>query len=474
MTITIREMTDSAEDCRWLDQFYEQLFIPCFPDPNERESLENMKAYLTAKRSGWYESLGEKNSYHILLGNADERVIAAAVFDYLAGPNVGILEFILVSEECRGQGIGSRMHRQVEEVLRQDALRAGHASLDGIVIEMNDPFQVDLAMDNVDPFERARMWGQWNYEVMEFPYVQPALSEDQGPVTYLLLCVRRTSATWQTSIPGKTVARIVFDYLKWAMRIDEPDHDPEYQKMATALALRPDVTLTSLQTYVGYDDDAPFDILPVTDPQTDEFAAAISVYERSFPDSDTKIDSRVFSETLGLLNQQQNDLRYHFWAVRDPDSQTIAGMASFFTLSQVGFGGYLAFVKPLLGTGRCRLIVPRIEEQMVRDQAGIEGWYIECTPDSKQYTIFERLGFQKVPIHFRQPNLSTIDEFASPSTNDVEMALMYKTLGRRTQWRIGDPAMVHGDLIEIFRKVYRLSFEDAAHRAAEIIDERQP
>lgn len=465
-------MTDSAEDCRRLDQFYEQLFIPCFPDPNERESLENMKAYLTAKRNGWYESLGEMNCYHILLGDMDGRAVAAAVFDYLAGPNVGILEFILVSEEMRGQGIGSRMHRQVEEVLRKDALRAGHASLDGIVIEMNDPFQVELATDNVDPFERARMWGQWDYEVMEFPYVQPALSEDQGPVTYLLLCVRRTSAMWQTSIPGRTVAQIVFGYLKWAMRIDDPDQDPEYQKMAAAIALQTDVTLTPLQTYVGYDPGAPFDILPVTDSQTNEFADAISVYERSFPDSDTKIDSRLFSETLARLNNHQDGLHYHFWAVRDPDSQAIAGMASFFTLSQVGFGGYLAFVEPLLGTGRCRLIVPRIEEQMVRDQAGIEGWYIECEPDSKQYAIFERLGFQKVPIHFHQPCLSTIDKFASPSAKEAEMALMYKTFGRRTHNRIEDPAVVQRDLIDIFRKVYRLSFEDATQRAADIIDER--
>lgn len=469
MILLFVELTTTAADLGKLERFYHDLFVPSFPDPDERESLENMKGYLTAKRDGWYESLGEKNSYHILLGEADGRVVAAAIFDYLACPNVGILEFILVSEELRGRGFGGRVHREVERILGQDAQRAGYVSLDGIVIEMNDPFQVDLAADNVDPFERAKLWGGWDYEVMDFPYVQPALSEEQGPVTYLLLCLRRASPTWNTSIPAPTVAEIVYGYLKWAMRIDEPKRDPVYQTMEKAILYRAEVTLTPLLNYVGTDPAARLEIVPILDTGATEFAEAISVYERTFADGDTKIDNRIFRETIDREARRGNR-PYHFWAIRDTESRVIAGMASFFTLAHAGFGGYIAFAAPLVGKGQARRLIPRIEERMVRDRPGVAGWYVECEPVSRQYAIFERLGFRPVSYPYRQPSLSTIDGRTPPPAGDTEMSLMYKPIGRRVKNRSEEAAALREDLTDIFQTVYRLPAADAAHRAREIVD----
>jgi hypothetical protein len=56
------ELTYQREDRERLQRFYRELYIPEFPDEDERESLENMERYLELKEQGWYG----KNNYHII------------------------------------------------------------------------------------------------------------------------------------------------------------------------------------------------------------------------------------------------------------------------------------------------------------------------------------------------------------------------------------------------------------------------
>ena len=249
MTLDVIDLTAANADLERLQRFYADLYIAGFPDPDERESLENMQRYLELREQGWYG----RNNYHILLGFDDGRGIAAAVMDYLAEPNAGIIEFLLVDPARRRQGIGTAMHQRVEEVLQSDARRAGYEALQSIVIEMNDPFRVDPATDNMDPFIRAALWGRWGYAVLGFPYVQPALSDDQGPVTYLLLCAKPLDPAVRHTFPPKTVRQVVYGYLKWAMRIDDPEADPTFQEMSQALAQMESVPLTPLEAYINRD-----------------------------------------------------------------------------------------------------------------------------------------------------------------------------------------------------------------------------
>lgn len=308
--VTISELSDSEGDPARLTSFYQTLFIDGFPDPDERESLENMQTYLKAKRAGWYRSRGPKNNYHIVLAEREGQAVAAAVCDYLAVPNSGIIEFLLVAESVRGQGWGRRVHDAVEAILHQDAIDAGYERLDGITIEMNDPYRVDIASDNMDPFVRARLWGGWGYSVFEFPYVQPALSDEQEPVTCLLLCFKRTSSRWRDSVPADIVRQIVHGYLQWAMRIEDPEQDPVFQQMSRALAALPDVKLTSLQSYVGEDPVRAFEIVPFADPASEPFREAIDVYRQSFPRGETTISPSAIAGVAGpLADGITNDCR---------------------------------------------------------------------------------------------------------------------------------------------------------------------
>jgi GNAT superfamily N-acetyltransferase len=454
--LDVIDLTAAPADLEQLDRFYSELYIAGFPDPDERESLANMRRYLELREQGWYG----RNNYHILLGFADGRCRAAAVIDYLAEPNAGIIEFLLIDAARRGQGLGFTMHRHVEQVLQADARRAGYSDLQSIVIEMNDPYQVDAAADNMDPFARAELWGRWGYAVLGFPYVQPALSDEQGPVTYLLLCAKPLDPAVQCAFPPTTVRQIVYGYLKWAMRIEDPEADPTFQEMSRALERLPSIPLTSLQTYVGRDPQRPFEIVPVTDPASPEFAELMRVFAASFPGGATAIHVDGFGRTLQRSRSGECTARYHLWGVRDPQSQQIAGLASFFTTTRCGFGGYLALTPPLRGTGRCGLLVARIEEQMIRDQPGVPGWYIECAKGADVVPVFEHLGFRPLAGRYLQPPLTAFDLTVPAGVCGPELQLLYKPLGSRHRAMNRTADEVLDDVREILRSVYNIREPD--------------
>jgi GNAT superfamily N-acetyltransferase len=169
-----------------LPAFFMNSLFPAFPDPDERESLETLQQNLINRSNGFYGA----NNYRIVLGLDGEVPVAACIADYLAESNCGAIEYILVSEDRRGEGLGRRIHDYTVGVLLGDANTAGKSGLDAIMVEINDPYQVSAESDNVDPFDRVMMWHKWGYQRLRFPYEQPALSVEQAAVTCLLLGVK--------------------------------------------------------------------------------------------------------------------------------------------------------------------------------------------------------------------------------------------------------------------------------------------
>ena len=88
----IRDLGTSPADRDLLRAFYTDLFIPAFADADERESLVNIQRYLELKAAGWYGA----NNYHIRVLLDGGRLVGGTIADYLAGPNTGVIEFLVV------------------------------------------------------------------------------------------------------------------------------------------------------------------------------------------------------------------------------------------------------------------------------------------------------------------------------------------------------------------------------------------
>lgn len=430
VSLEFRDLTSDPADLTLLAAFYNDVYIAGFPDPDERESLENMQNYLRLKRDGWYGA----NNYHILIAVEGGRPVACSISDYLSQPNAGVIEFLLVDTRLRSRGLGRQLHDATETLLLADSLRAGQDRLNCIAIEMNDPYRLDPADDNMDPFARARLWGRWGYGALGFPYIQPALSDDQGPVEYLILGAKPLDPQLRLGFPPALVRSIVAGYLRWAMRIDDPEADPTFQDMSADLIRRNSVSWTPFGVYLGDDPARPLHVREVTSIADADFAALMQLYRGSFPPGPAAIDESAFEQALQTRSPANPVDReaglYHLWAVRDFADSPAAGLASFFSFPAGGFVGYVALEPPLRGLWRLPLLIARMEEQMIRDCGPVGGWFFETTRRSPTDAALRRLGFHRLQVDYVSPSHAVL---GGTDPGEQSLSLYFKPLGRPGQ-----------------------------------------
>lgn len=424
--LTFLELSHSTVHCQLLQRFYTNIYVPEFPDHDERESMENMSNYLQLKADGWYGS----NNYHILVVMQDEQPIAGSITDYLAEANTGVIEFLLVAPEFRGQGVAKKLLEFTEATFQADAKNQFDRDLDLIVGEMNDPFKIAIEDDNVDPFVRAKIWGKWGYQKLNFPYIQPALSNDQEAVYHLLLMGKVVNTDYAHSIPASLIKLIVHEYIRWAMRIENPDQCTEYQAMRRHLDAVDTVSITPLANYVGHDVTKPLLVQEVTGIDDPDLDAVLNVYQHTFSEGVVTALTDDFITSLSASNARDAGFNYHLWALRAAPDSAIEGMASFFTFTDAGFGGYVALTGALRGNGRLRLLLARIEEQMLKDDKNCHGWLIECEPHGQEL-IFEHVGFREIAVTYRQPSMAGMPLY--DLADAPILRLMYKEFGCQYQ-----------------------------------------
>jgi GNAT superfamily N-acetyltransferase len=232
------DLSSSPADAELLTQFYDELYVAEFPDPDEREALANMLHYL--------EHDGEHgNAYIVTLMYAGEVLVGGAVADYFVRSECGAIEFLTIAPSARGCGLGAALAAHVERRIA-DAATARTASLALVMAEINDPLKRSATPDNVDPFERLRFWDRLGYRRVAFPYVQPALSPTQSAVTNLLLAAKPIDRRLSEGIPATRITTFLSDYLVYAMRFEDPNASPEFVAMRSDIERRTVVRLVGL------------------------------------------------------------------------------------------------------------------------------------------------------------------------------------------------------------------------------------
>ncbi|GAA2961413.1 GNAT family N-acetyltransferase [Actinokineospora diospyrosa] len=425
MTLEFRDLTAAPADIALLADFYRHYELE-FPDPDERESLDNMLDYLRRKEVGWYGP----NSYHIVLAISGTVTVGCSVSDYLAEPNTGVIEFLLVTPQARRGGTGRALLAETERLLDNDARAGGHRQLAHVVAEINDPRAPTDVPDNLDPAVRALIWGRWGYRGLDFPYTQPALSADQGAVTNLLLIVK---SFVPSQLTPDTVRLIVHEYLHWAMRINEPDRSSDYQRMAEHLRQTSEMHTLSLAEYVGVEPKRSLHVHRLTGADDPELGELRACYRRAFGNSPLAVPESEFDRALTEVDG------YHLWTLRDNEDAEVAGMVSLFGFEAAGLCGYVALEGRL--RGRFRALVARIECALLRDRPTARGWYVEvgCHTDPGPFLA---VGFEELVVDYRQPGV------AEP------VRLLFKPFGRRYGPVSLPVSEVRATLAEIMDVVY--------------------
>lgn len=203
--------------------FYTRIYMESFPDPDERETFDSILGYLQDAQSA------DAYRYHIVLARDDnENVVGGAIFDYFNKTNTGVVEFIAVKSDAQSCGVGSQLYRHILLMLSEDAYKNGKKLLSSIYCEIDSPEHSKSSIKKYLYF-----WRKHNYRHLDFDYVQPSLSASQDKVTGLWFTVAPQQG--QPQVSGKEVLQVLHDYMKYAMRIEEPLKHPDYQAMAAQL-----------------------------------------------------------------------------------------------------------------------------------------------------------------------------------------------------------------------------------------------
>lgn len=216
-------------------QFYTDIYMESFPDDNERESFDNFLHYLKKGENA------TAYSYHVLLAKDESgRVVGGGVFNYFKESNAGVIEFLAVRSDLQSGGIGTAVYKQILATLSEDAHKTCGRPLDYVFCEIDSP---EYSRAEIKKY--LYFWNKNNYWHLNFPYVQPALSAGQEPVTGLWFTVS-PQRELQQEVDADLVLSVVHDYIKYAMDIEHPELCAEYRDMEKALAKSPKVPLEKI------------------------------------------------------------------------------------------------------------------------------------------------------------------------------------------------------------------------------------
>lgn len=162
--------------------FFDVIYCTEFPDPDERDSWNDLLKYLKQSSSN------DKNElYFVKILVINGSVAGGVIFDYLPQCNWGVIEYIAIKEDRQNQGWGSKLLKYVHEKLEETARRNGYQRVKAIAVEANDPKTTDISKDKGNTIDRLNFWGKLGYKHLEFPYRQPALDDSKNAVSNLLL-----------------------------------------------------------------------------------------------------------------------------------------------------------------------------------------------------------------------------------------------------------------------------------------------
>lgn len=198
-----------------LSKFYNGIFIENFPNPNERDSLENILNYL--KVNSGNSSYSKIKIYY----NNDE-IIGGIIYDMFPTIKTLAIEFIVVNKHLAGNGLASNMLNDTITKLMNEYRQ----NLEWLIIEIDVP----SSKSDYD-LSYLYFWKKHGMKVVDFKYIQPALDKNKSEVTDLVLCAKNLNNDVYNTIPKVIIKDFIYLYSRHAIQIIDPLEDTSVKKM---------------------------------------------------------------------------------------------------------------------------------------------------------------------------------------------------------------------------------------------------
>lgn len=214
---TIRELTNPADPAlRRAYALLKQTF-----HRGERVALREWIGSLEESQ----HRLASDTAWHLLVAEQGTKVVGLASGTYLGNVNIGVIGYLAMVPEVRSQGIGSRLRVRLRTRFARDAERIAGTPLAAVIGEVSAKNRWLRSLAS-----RPEVL------VLDFPYFQPKLTEDDEPSPYILYY--ESLRGQRDRLPVGELRRILYTVWRRVYRIGRPLERPAFRLMLRALAKR--------------------------------------------------------------------------------------------------------------------------------------------------------------------------------------------------------------------------------------------
>jgi hypothetical protein len=172
--------TNSRHSTELLERAYNEVYLRCFPQVEEQESLEDLRQYVAdgdANMMIMGDNLNSKNPFITAIA------ITYPYGDEKKNETIGLLGYLGVRPGLRGEGLGHAMYDAFRQQMAKDAVKDGQ-TLAGIVHECNP---VGTPDDVMDPAKRMAIYESWGCLRLPIFYKQPPLEKGKDGCELVLM-----------------------------------------------------------------------------------------------------------------------------------------------------------------------------------------------------------------------------------------------------------------------------------------------
>lgn len=209
-----------------LEQAYCDLYLSCFPDPDEQEDLDQYQTRLYGSPQQPPQPIT-----HILVAGDElqdpaRRVVSGLlIFELYRDSSCGLLTYLAVAPPARRTGLGRRLLQRARETLLLECPR-----LRALFGETHDPRLVDPATDSMSPSDRIEALKRLGAHLIPIRYVQPSLRQANGRSEKLLLLAFPLREGLAPSLSQRTLLTFLSEFYR-ALGVAVPAQDRDYQQM---------------------------------------------------------------------------------------------------------------------------------------------------------------------------------------------------------------------------------------------------
>lgn len=153
-----------------------------------------------------YAEKEKHNNFRFIAGFEGEELVSFATGHYLADVNSGFIVYIVTNPAVRSKGLGAKTLLKMEQLLKEDAIRAGNLSLESLILETETEEMAHTEAEKDDCVKRKIFFERNDYKQFEgIHYLQPPLHS--GDKSILLNLYLKTLQ--ETELTHKEVIEII-------------------------------------------------------------------------------------------------------------------------------------------------------------------------------------------------------------------------------------------------------------------------